>query len=119
MKKLLILIVFGAVYLHYYPQPKLMGWFNQEKTTFMTSVAEATDTDIRLDSQRILLDLKPRFNQFSEKEIQEIKKLTLNQKSVKDFYLQYCDKNSANPNIQRGNLQLICKTIGKYQALFL
>ncbi|MBL4908898.1 MAG: hypothetical protein JKX78_10510 [Alteromonadaceae bacterium] len=118
MKKLLILIVFGAVYLHYYPQPKLTQWFEQEKTSIMTNVAEATDTQVRLDSKKIFSDLKPYFNHFSEGEIEELRKITAHRKNVTDFYDKYCNKYASNPKIQLGNVDKICKTMSKYQSLF-
>jgi len=118
MKKLLILIVFAAVYLHYYPQPKLTQWFEQEKKTLIDDVAEATDTQVRLNPQKILTDLKPELASFSPGEIIELKKITATRTTVRSFFSQYCNQQVSNPKIQQDNVKKICRRMRNYQSLF-
>jgi hypothetical protein len=117
MKKLLILIVFAAVYLHFYPQPKLTQWFEQQKKNILTDVANATDTKVRLKADKIFSDLVPDFKSFSEKEINELKEITKDRASVNVFYDKYCLQTNSNPIIHRINVQKICKKISNYQSL--
>jgi len=116
-KKLLILIVFAAVYLHFYPQPELNNWLEKQKSIIFTDVSEATDTKVRLRSEKIFTDLKGSFNTFSEKEIEELKKITESRDSVNNFYHKYCKEKHSNPIIHHANVDKICHIIDNYQAL--
>ena len=118
MKKLLILIVFAAVYLHYYPQPLLTQWFEQEKKTLVEDFADATDTKVRLNPKKIFTDLEHDFASFGPSEITELRKITIDRSTVKHFFSQYCSQHQANPRIQQGNVDKICSTMSKYQSLF-
>jgi len=117
LKKLLILIVFAAVYLHFYPEPKLINWFEKQKNNIFTNVSKATDTKVRLRAEKIFTDLKDNFNSFSEEEIEQLKKITVSRDSVNDFYLKYCKEKHSNPIIHHTNVDKICHTIDNYQSL--
>lgn len=117
LKKLLILIVFAAVYVHFYPQPKLDAWFEKQKNIIFTDVSNATDTKVRLRSEKIFTDLKASLNTFSEQEIEQLKKITASRESVNDFYHKYCKEKHSNPIIHHTNVGKICRTIDNYQAL--
>jgi len=118
MKKLLILIVAIALFLHFYPQPELESWFNEQKDTALTTVSEATDTKVRLNPSKIFRDLETNFAQFSEAEQTFVKEITENRDSVKQFFNEYCDKNKLSPKLHRSNQEVVCKAINQYRSLF-
>ncbi len=118
MKNLLILIVAAAVFLHFYPQPELKSWFNEQKTNVLSEFSEATDTNVRLNPTKIYRDLESSFDQFNGEEIKFVKELTSSRENVKTFYSDYCQNKKSTPKLHRTNQTLVCKTITPYQALF-
>lgn len=118
MKKLLILIVAAAVYLHFYPQPELEAWYNDKKNSILTSFNEATDTRVKLSVKKVYSDLEPSFNRFSPEEITYAKELTSDTKKVISFYKTHCDKPEPDFNFQVANQKTVCKVIGKYRSYF-
>jgi len=117
MKKLLILIVFAAVYLHFYPNEKLNAWFAEQKEGVVTKVAEVTDTTLKLKADKIFSDLKSEFASFSSKEIDELRKITSSRASVKEFYVKYCKGDEASSAFYYLNEDKICRTISRYESL--
>ena len=79
---------------------------------------DATDTKVRLRTQKIYEDLEPKLAQFSKKEVTYLKEITAERKSVVAFYDNYCKTNKGNPRMHIENQKLVCKTIANYQALF-
>ncbi len=118
MKNILILIVFGAVFLHFYPQPKLEHWYLEQKTVVLSSFSEATDTKVRLKADKIYSDLTPEFDHFNENEQAYLKEITTDRNSVKSFFAKYCQENKHNPKFHATNQAKVCSTITKYQSLF-
>jgi hypothetical protein len=117
MKKLIIIIAFAALYLHFYPNEKLNTWYNQEKANLVTKFSEATDTGIKLRSEKVYTDLEPQFDSFSEEEIVELKNITATRAKVKNFYETYCNSDQESPIFNHINKEKICITIDKYAAL--
>lgn len=117
MKKLLILIVFAAVYLHFYPQPELNALYERYKSEFLASVSAATDTKVRLKSDKIFKDLQPEFKQFSESEINRLREITASRESVDAFYEKYCKNDDYDSVFHAINLRKVCKTIDSYKGL--
>jgi len=118
MKKLLILIVAAAIFLHFYPQPKLESWFNEQKSMVLAKFSSATDTKVRLKSDKIYLDLKPKFSQFNADEQTFLKELTSSRDSVVEFYEKYCNAQQATPKLHQKNQKLVCDKMNEYQSLF-
>ncbi|WP_448565065.1 hypothetical protein [Thalassotalea ganghwensis] len=118
MKNLLILIVAFAIFLHFYPQPKLEAWYIEQKHMILEIFGDATDTKVRLRTEKIYEDLEPKFAQFSKKEITYLKEITAERKSVVAFYNNYCETNKGNPRLHINNKKLVCDTVGKYRHLF-
>lgn len=118
MKKLLILIVAAAIFLHFYPQPKLESWFNEQKTMVLAKFSAATDTKVRLKSDKIYLDLKPKFAQFNDEEKAYLKELTSSRESVVEFYQTYCKGQQVTPKFHQKNQQIVCDKMNEYQSLF-
>lgn len=118
MKNLLILIVALAIFLHFYPQPEVDQWVDEQIAAAKGMFSDATDTKVRLRTEKIYEDLSPHFNQFTKKEIEYIKELTADRKTVVSFYNNYCDKNKGTPRLHNNNQKLVCDTIGRYRSLF-
>jgi hypothetical protein len=117
MKKLLILIVAGALYFHFYPNEKLNTWLLEQKSWVMSYFSEATDTQVRLKSDKIYQDLSQDFAQFNSQEQAYIAEITSSRQRVKSFYEQYCKTKKQTPKLHRDNLVKVCKAISQYSNL--
>jgi hypothetical protein len=117
MKNLLILIVAAALFLHFYPQPELESWFEEQKSTVLEGVSEATDTQVRLKSDKIYNDLKSQFEHFSSEEQNFLQEITADRESVKDFFMEYCKGKKQSPQFHRENQKKVCRKIDQLSAL--
>ena len=118
MKKLLILIVAAAIFLHFNPQPKLEKWFNEQKTIALTAYSKATDTKVRLKASKIYQDIEPKLTQFNNEEKEYLKELTDSRDSVVAFYQKYCETQRITPKFHKKNQNLVCETMSRYQSFF-
>ena len=117
MKKLLILIVAAALFLHFYPQPELEDWFSEKKVTALAIFSKATETQVRLKASKIYDDLESQFNAFNTDEQKFLKEMTKNRESVKMFYTDFCKVNKQSPLLHHENQKKVCYTIEQYSAL--
>ena len=117
MKKLLILIVAAALYFHFYPNEKLNSWLLEQKAMVLSYFSDATDTKIRLKSDKIYQDLSRDFAQFNAQEQAYLAEITRNRDKVKSFYQTYCLNNKQTPKLHRDNLIKVCQTISQYSNL--
>lgn len=118
MKNLLILIVAIAVYLHFYPQPEVTKFYNEQMATVKEAFNEFSDTKVRLKSDKIFDELKPEFTTFSEQEVEHLKQITSSRETVKEFYFTYCSKTERDHVFHLSNQQKTCSVIDKYRSLF-
>ena len=118
MKNLLILIVAAAVYLHFYPQPEVTKFYNEQIEAAQEFFSEHTSTKVRLKADKIYTDLEPKFNQFSKEEIERLKEITSSRTQVKVFYFDICQTTKHEPSFHPNNERLVCQTIGKYRQYF-
>ena len=118
MKKLLILIVAGALYLHFYPNEKLNDWLYEQKTVALSFFSEATDTQVRLNPDKIYQDLSRDFEGFTGKEQKFLADMTSSREKVQSFYQQHCIGKKQTPKLHRENLVKVCKTIAHYSRYF-
>jgi hypothetical protein len=117
MKRLLILIVATALYFHYYPNENITRWIFEQKQVVLGYFSEATDTKIRLKSDKIYQDLSRDFSHFSSKEIAYVTEITSSREKVKKFNEQYCRSKKQTPKLHRDNLAKVCQAISKYSNL--
>lgn len=117
MKKLLIVIVVGAIYFHFYPNEKLNSWVFEQKEFVLSYFSDATDTKVRLKSDKIYQDLAKDFGQFNSQEKAYVAEITSSREKVKRFNEQYCKSKKQTPKLHRDNLAKVCHTIGKYSNL--
>lgn len=118
MKNLLILIVVAAIFLHFFPQPKLTQWYESQKENVLEMFNTATDTKIRLNPDKVYRDLSKNLTSFNEQEQRFLKEITSSRNNVKSFYLEYCDKPNRTAKLHQKNQETVCKTISPYQSLF-
>jgi hypothetical protein len=117
MKNLLILIVAGALYFHFYPNEKLNNWLYEQKTTALSYFSDSTDTQVRLKSDKIYQDLSKDFAQFNSQEKAYVADITSSREKVKSFNQQYCVGKKQTPKLHRDNLAKVCQAISKYSKL--
>ena len=117
MKNLLILIVAFAVFLHFYPQPHLEKWYEYKKQSTLDALSNIFDTKARLNTDKILTDLKSKMGDLSQQERVQLEQLVSSRKSVKAFYADICLAKKPQiifrPVVQRE----ICQTISEYTNL--
>ena len=113
MKKLLILIVAAALYFHYYPNEELNSWLFKQKQTVLSYFSDATDTKVRLKSDKIYQD----FGQFNSQEKAFVTEITSSREKVKNFNEQHCKTKKQTPKLHRDNFTKVCFTISKYSNL--
>lgn len=118
MKNLLILIVVIALFLHFYPQPKVDAWYEEQKNTVLSAFSAFTDTKVRLKSDKIFTELKPHFNSFSTREVNYLKKITQSRAAVITFYQDYCENKKPSAKFHASNQKRVCNKIAQYQSLF-
>jgi hypothetical protein len=118
MKKLLILIVAAALYFHYYPNEELNSWLFKQKQTVLSYFSDATDTKVRLKSDKIYQDLAKDFGQFNSEEQAFVLEITSSREKVINFNDKYCKTKKQTPKLHRENLVKVCHTINKYSNFF-
>lgn len=118
MKKLLILIVAAAVFLHFYPQPKLEKWALEKKEWLLEKFSSATDTRVRLNPKKVRSELEKKFGQFNENEREYVMEISSSRESIKAFYITECAKSTPSPKLHGTNKIEVCRIISKYQSLF-
>ncbi len=118
MKNLLILIVFGAVYLHFFPEPELDAWFAEKKEEAIAGFNNATSTKVKLSTKRVYEDLQQQFEHFSDEEIDYIGELTSKGSKLTSFFFNHCEPYKQNFKFQSKNQRKVCKTISNYRKFF-
>jgi hypothetical protein len=117
MKNLLILIIAVALFLHFYPQPKVTKFYDEQKEILLDAFAQFSDTKVRLKADKIFIDLKPKLEQFSTEEVTYLKDVTSSRAGVKSFFEEYCTNKKRNVILHSDNQVEVCKTIRKYESM--
>jgi hypothetical protein len=117
MKNLLILIVSAALFLHFYPQPEVTKFYDEQKNSLLDGFAEFSDTKVRLKADKIFIDLKPKLTQFSPEEVKYLKEITESRDNVKNFFEEYCQSKKRSIIFHSNNQIDVCKTISQYESI--
>lgn len=117
MKNLLILIIAAALFLHFYPQPEVTKFYDEQKKMLLDGFAQFSDTKVRLKADKILIDLKPKLKQFSAEEVKYLKEVTLSRANVKSFFDEYCKSKKRSVIFHSTNQVEVCKTISQYESM--
>ena len=116
MKKLFILIVFIAVFLHFYPQETLTAWYQNQKNTAQETFGSLTGTKIRIKTQKIYQDIEPKINQFKPLEKKFLIKITSNREALLSFHHEFCENKKNSAQLHAQNQLLVCNSIQKYRS---
>ena len=117
MKKLLILIVAFALFLHFYPQPELEQWYGEQKGAALDGFSDTFDTQARISPKKILIDLNRDMKNFTPKELKKLNEIVVSRREVKAFYSDYCQAKKRQFIFRPSVQGKICKTISKYTNL--
>ena len=117
MKNLLILIVSAALFLHFYPQPTVTKFYDDQKNKLLDGFAQLSDTKVRLKADTIFIDLAPKLTQFSAEEVKNLQEITASRTHVKNFFEEYCTNKKRNTIYNTANQIAVCKTISQYQSM--
>lgn len=117
MKKILILIVALALYLHFFPQPELNAWYEAKKEEFLTELSQSTKVTFRTNLDGIYNDLKKEFISFSEKELANLKTITSSVDTLNEFYQENCQGPQPKRLLfQPDNNDRVCRKISEVIA---
>lgn len=116
MKKILILILSIALFLHFFPQPEISQWYEDKKEAFLDKASSATTTSGKLKTNHIYNQLKEEYIGFSEKELSELRTITASTESVKQFYRESCEASGGSGNFHPDNLGKVCAKIKQHLA---
>jgi hypothetical protein len=117
MKNLLILIIAAALFLHFYPQPEVIKFYDEQKNSLLDAFVEFSDTKVRLKADKIFIDLEPKLTQFSPEEVTYLKKITSSRTNVKRFFKEYCTSKKRSIIFRSNNQIEVCKTISQYESI--
>jgi uncharacterized protein YpmS len=117
MKNLLILIVAIALFLHFYPQPEVTKFYNEQKEALQDGFSEFSDTRVRLKVDKIFTDLQSELARFSAEEVAYLKEITSSRAKVKEFYQSYCKEKIASMTFHPVNQMSVCQTISQYENM--
>ncbi len=117
MKNLLILIVAIAVFLHFYPQPEVEQFYQEQKESLLTAFSEATDTGVSLNLNKVTQDIEAQFASFRKSEKKHAATITASKKSVKAYYSTHCiGKEIRDKKLHVDNQQKVCKILVRYSS---
>jgi hypothetical protein len=117
MKNLLILIVAAALFLHFYHQPEVTKFYNEQKEMLLDGFSQFSDTNVRLKADTVFIDLEPKLQQFSAEEVKYLKEITSSRANVKSFFEESCTDQKRSIIFHSNNLTLVCKTIRQYESM--
>lgn len=117
MKVLLILIVSIALFLHFYPQPEVTQFYDEQKGKLLDGFEKFSENKVRLKTDKILSDLKPKLNQFSAEEVKYLTEITMSKENVKSFFDKFCTKQESSIIFHSRNQAEVCKTINQYESM--
>lgn len=118
MKKLLILIVGFAIFLHFYPQPELEDWVDEQAESLFDGYGDVFDTKAQLNVDKVWTDLQSQLHSFTAKEKLLLREITLKRHATKVFYRDYCVARKREHTFQEDNQKRVCLTIHKYRSQF-
>jgi hypothetical protein len=118
MKKLLILIVAVAVYLHFYPNAEVTKFYEDKKEVLLKGFADFSDTKVRLKAEKIYIDLQSDLADFSEEEVTHLRDITSSRDTVKEFYFSICQTEQRDVIFHIKNESKVCSTIARYTSMF-
>jgi len=117
MKNLLILIVAIALFLHFYPQPEVTKFYDEQKTMLLDGFEQFSDTKVRLKADKIFTDLTPKLGQFSAEEVAYLKEITSSRNNIKYFFEKHCIHDKRTIIFRTNNQAEVCNTIRQYQSM--
>ncbi|MDN3652446.1 hypothetical protein QWY77_06675 [Thalassotalea ponticola] len=116
-KKLLVIIVAAAVYLHFYPNAHLTEWYNQQISKTKETFNSVAQTKAQVAPSKVLQVLQPEFKEYSKREIAYVESITESRDKLGNFYHQYCPNLKTNTQLRREFLKQVCDTVDKYRIL--
>ncbi|SET21811.1 hypothetical protein [Thalassotalea agarivorans] len=117
MKKILILIVLAALYLHFFPESVASKKWHQLTADAKAWFAGVTDTNIRLKADKIYRDLQNEFDSFTAGEQVFLSEITRSRDTVTAFYTDFCLTGKLNPRFHSVNQDKVCNKIEEYSNL--
>lgn len=108
MKKLLILIVSAAIYLHFFPNPELTQFYEDKKSQFLNKMSQSSQVTFKKKMNNIYNEIKADYVGFSATELAKLKDITESVESIEQFNEEYCVKGKKNKNFHPDHIDKIC-----------
>ncbi|TRX58010.1 hypothetical protein [Thalassomonas sp. M1454] len=116
-KKILVIIVAAAVYLHFYPNEELTNWFNSSKEEAQTKFADISDTKAKVAPSKLISVLQRDFKNFTKFEVAYVKELAESRENLREFHKTYCETEQGNERLRREHVKKVCSTLEQYRIL--
>ncbi|QOL26191.1 hypothetical protein LP316_02490 [Thalassotalea sp. LPB0316] len=114
MKKILILIVVIALFLHFNPQPEVNEFLEKQKTSFLDTMAEFSGTGVRMKASTIISKMDKELSSFSSSELNKLKEITLTRDSARDYLNNHCQPGQSDPEFHSHNHQKVCQQLRQF-----
>ena len=108
MKKILILIVSIAIYLHFYPQPELIQYYEDKKAEFLKELSQSTKVTFKKDLSFMYQDITQGNIGFSGAELENLKSITSSLDNLTAFYKENCQASSVQKLFHPDNIDKVC-----------
>lgn len=108
MKKLLILIVSVAIYLHFYPHPAISAFYEEKKAQLLNKMSQSSKVTFKKTMNNIYNEIKTEYVGFSSTELAKLKEITQSVASIEQFNTEYCVQGKENKNFHPDHVDKIC-----------
>lgn len=110
MKKILILIVTTAIYLHFFPQPELEQFYQEKKASLLNSLSKSTKVGFKANLNGFVEGLTDNSIGFSPEEVNELKAISSSVESLTGFYQETCiNKHQQGSGFHSDNINKVCQ----------
>lgn len=111
MKKILILIVGIALYLHFYPQPELIQLYEDKKSELLTQLESSTKVTFKVNLADTYRLWEKELSGFSKQELSNLKEVLTSFDSVTNFYDENCHGNVTIKLFYADNHDKVCNKL--------
>ena len=111
MKKILILIVGIALYLHFYPQPELIQLYEDKKSELLSRLENSTKVTFKVNLADTYKKWEKELNGLSKQELSNLKEVLTSFDSVMNFYDENCHGNITAKLFYSDNHDKICNRL--------
>jgi hypothetical protein len=115
MKKILILIVLIAMFLHFNPQPEVTQWYENKKSELLNIMAESTVSTSKIETKNLFSAFQNEFLGFSTDELKKLKDITHSIDDISAFHQKHCKDGASRSNLfHPDNEDKVCQKLTNF-----